>query len=64
MNRCYACNIHYTQQSLLRKLVGLKNSVHCPHVAHEPVVGQRCTIYITPTAHWGLFALDLERLQG
>jgi len=31
-------NIH-TQQITLRKLMGLKNSIHGSHVAHGPIVG-------------------------
>jgi len=33
--------VTYTKQSILRKLVGLTNSVRGPHVACGPVVGPR-----------------------
>jgi len=35
--------VTYTQKLILRKLVGLKNSVRGPYVARGPVVGPRCT---------------------
>jgi len=34
--------VTYAQQSMLRKLVGLKNSVHGAHVVRGPIVGPHC----------------------